>query len=257
MAVAIISSCTLALFRAKWRGMDGDFIVDCLIWVVVGSVIGARLYYVIFYGNWSEILYVWHGGLAIYGGILGGTIALFLKLEVRSEELEVREETKSISKFKKNWIKFLELADVFAPCLLLGQAIGRWGNFVNAEAHGGAATNFLRMTIWENGSLISVHPTFLYESVWCLVGLMVILLLDRRRGRPKGSPLRIDANGMIFAMYVAWYGFGRMFIEGLRTDSLMFFGVRVSQVLAGVSFVLAVIWLIKTLKNKEERIKNK
>ena len=271
MATAIISAGILALFRANKRGIDGDFIVDCIIWAVVGAIIGARLYYVIFYGNWNELLAIWHGGLAIYGGIIGGAVAIFIQLGIRNEQLAIKDKKKKIANSSLIIANFFKIADVFAPCLLLGQTIGRWGNFVNAEAYGEAYSGFLAMTI--NGA--SVHPTFLYESLWCLLGLVVILIVERfceRMQTPPPPPLPHKSKllwgprmaspplrrggterqaGLIFAMYVAWYGFGRFFIEALRVDSLMLGSLKISQGLAAISFIVA-IWFVFKLTKREK-----
>jgi len=230
MASAILLAATLALVRARNRGMDGDFVIDCIMWAVVSAIVGARLYYVMFYGNWNEILAVWHGGLAIYGAIIGGAISVWLVCK------------------KKN-VSFLQMADCFAPCLLLGQAIGRWGNFINAEAYGGEYSGLFAMTI--NGA--SVHPTFPYESVWCLVGLAVILVVEKAAGllRPLRYNWRPRNDGIVFAMYVAWYGLGRMFIEGLRADSLMLGSLRISQILAAVSLAVSIFFIFKLTKRRD------
>jgi len=269
MAAAIIFGSVFALHRAARRELNGDLVVDALIWGVIGAIIGARLYYVIFYGNWSEIFQIWTGGLAIYGGIIGGAIGVFIQLTVNNEQRTTKDEKLRFSYFSKEWWKtrgkavlgeFLRLGDVFAPCLLLGQAVGRWGNFINEEAHGGPTNSFLRMTIYEGGQLVSVHPTFLYESIWCLVGIGIILLAERTvlrslwgsrvarkaLARDDGGSNEGAPAGVIFLLYIAWYGLGRTFIEGLRTDSLMLGSLRVSQWLAAISFVLAIwgIWRI-------------
>jgi len=140
MAAAIILGSVFALHRAARRALNGDLVVDALIWGVIGAIIGARLYYVIFYGNWSEFFQIWTGGLAIYGGLIGGALRVFLQLTVNNEQRTTKEEKLRFSYFSKEWWRtrgkivvgeFLKLGDVFAPCLLLGQAIGRWGNFIN------------------------------------------------------------------------------------------------------------------------------
>jgi phosphatidylglycerol:prolipoprotein diacylglycerol transferase len=227
MATSIIIAAAFALYRAARRGMDGDEPSDCILWAVVGALIGARLYYVIFYGNWNELLAVWHGGLAIYGAIIGGAVSIWIFCK------------------KKN-TKFWRIADLFAPCLLLGQATGRWGNFVNAEAYGGNYNGIFAMTI--NG--VSVHPTFVYESVWCALGLVLILVAEGLPiSRPRADNILPYKDGMIFAIYVAWYGLGRMFIEGIRADSLMMGSLRISQILAVISFLIS-IWFIYRLTKK-------
>ena len=166
----------------------------------------------------SSCLYVWEGGLAIYGGIIGAVLGVLI-----------------ISKIKK--ISPLNYLDIGALGLLIGQSIGRWGNFINREAHGAVTDSFLRMGLEDaNGAITYYHPTFLYESVWNMLGF-VLLHFYSKRGR--------KFRGEIFLLYVAWYGFGRGIIEGLRTDSLYLFGtgIRVSQLLAFASCAAALaVW---------------
>ncbi|MFR8915386.1 MAG: prolipoprotein diacylglyceryl transferase [Oscillospiraceae bacterium] len=182
------------------------------------AIVGARLYYVIFEWDqffgpgipWYRFLDIRSGGLAIYGGVIGAVLGMLIYTRVR--------------KFKV--LPFLDLTGIG---LLLGQAIGRWGNFFNREAHGGVTTCFLRMGLVENGALQYFHPTFLYESVWNLTGFVVLHFLSKKR----------KFDGQMFLAYLAWYGAGRMVIEGLRTDSLWLGPVRVSQLLAAVTMLLS------------------
>lgn len=210
--------------RSKQFGLTQDNLIDMLIFAVPSAVIVARLYYVIFnfslyQDNLWNIFKIRDGGLAIYGAIIGAVIAVIIFCKVKNMPVG-------------------PYFDLGAFGLLIGQAIGRWGNFMNREAFGRETTVFCRMGLTDaSGNTIFVHPTFLYESLWNLLGLLLLHIYS------KSGKRRYD--GQLFAMYVAWYGFGRMFIEGLRTDSLYLFstGLRVSQVLAGLSVVAAIVYL--------------
>jgi len=210
--------------RSKEFGLTQDNLIDMLIFAVPSAVIGARLYYVIFnfslyQDNLWNIFKIRDGGLAIYGAIIGAVIAVIIFCKVKKMPVG-------------------PYFDLGAFGLLIGQAIGRWGNFMNREAFGRETTVFCRMGLTDtSGNTIFVHPTFLYESLWNLLGLLLLHIYS------KSGKRRYD--GQLFAMYVAWYGLGRMFIEGLRTDSLYLFntGLRVSQVLAGLSVVAAIFFL--------------
>ncbi|MEG0777263.1 MAG: prolipoprotein diacylglyceryl transferase [Oscillospiraceae bacterium] len=210
--------------RSADFGVTSDNIIDLLLFAVPAGIIGARLYYVIFdfstyKDNLIDIFKIWNGGLAIYGGIIGGIIGAFIFARVKKLPLA----------------PFLDLGG-FA--LLIGQAVGRWGNFINREAFGRETEIFCRMGLTDAaGNTIFVHPTFLYESLWNLLGLLLLHIFSKLGKR------RYD--GQLFAMYVAWYGIGRLFIEGLRTDSLYLFntGIRVSQLLAGITVLGAIAFL--------------
>ena len=194
-----------------------------LICAVPLAIIGARAYYCLFSWNLYKddpirVLYIWEGGLAIYGGVIGAVIGLFLYTKVKK-------------------VKTSALLDIGGLGLLIGQSIGRWGNFMNREAFGAQTDSFLRMGLTDaNGATIYVHPTFLYESVWNAIGLLILHFYSKRR----------KFDGQIFLMYLGWYGLGRMFIEGLRTDSLYVgaSNLRVSQLLAGICFLAVVIFLV-------------
>ena len=217
--------------RARRFGIEQDDILDLLLYAVPQCIIGARLYYVVFYLDryrlqdgsldFGAMIRIWDGGLAIYGGIIMAIIvaAVFCK---------------------RRKISFFSLADLGSYGLLIGQLVGRWGNFVNVECYGGPTDLPWRMGIFEtvNGvyQYSEVHPTFLYESLWNLTGLILLaFVLEKYR----------KFDGQIFLSYMAWYGLGRAWIEGLRTDSLYFFstGLRVSQVLAIIFCVVAVVVL--------------
>lgn len=224
--------------KAADYGIVPDDLIDLLIWAVPLSIVGARLYYVIFYLDlyrradgsldFPAMVRIWDGGLAIYGGILMAILVLLIFCKVKK-------------------ISFLAFADLGSFGMLIGQMVGRWGNFVNVEAYGGPTDLPWRMGIYDtvNGAYqyLEVHPTFLYESLWNLLGFLLLALVVARRRK---------FDGQIFLSYMAWYGLGRAWIEGLRTDSLYFFstGLRVSQVLALVFFVLAVVLLVIQLSRK-------
>ena len=215
-------------------GIHPDEGLDIILWSMLGAIVGARAYYVAFQwdhykDNLKEIFNLRGGGLAIYGGIIGALIVAFIVC--RSKKLPM-----------------LPVADAAFPCVMLGQAIGRWGNFFNMEAFGTNTTlpwgmtsdtisNYLsrhQAALLAQGVVVDpampVHPTFLYESLWNLIGVAVLLLwLFPRR----------SYDGQITLGYTAWYGLGRFFVEGLRTDSLMWGSVRVSQALGGVLFIVA------------------
>ena len=222
IACAIALGVFLCLKREKELGLPREISIDFALAAVPAAVIGARLYFVAF--QWPlyapqplRILYLWEGGLAIYGGVIGGAIAAWI-----------------FSRIKK--LPFAALADLVAPALILGQGIGRWGNFFNGEAFGPILTNpslqFFPLGVNIDG--VWHAATFFYESAWDLLGFL--LLWNMRR--------RITARGNLFLLYLVWYGLGRAVIEGLRTDSLMWGGVRVSQALSVVLCVSAALALI-------------
>lgn len=217
--------------KADIYGIEQDDIVDLLLYAVPLCIIGARLYYVIFYLDlyrdaegrleFGKMVRIWDGGLAIYGAVIMAIIVAFLFC-------------------KKRGIRFLSLADLGVFGLLIGQLVGRWGNFVNVEAYGSLTDLPWRMGIYDTVDgvyqYMEVHPTFLYESLWNLAGFLLLALVVAKHRK---------FDGQLFWSYIFWYGLGRAWIEGLRTDSLYFFstGLRVSQVLAILSCVAAGIVL--------------
>lgn len=222
IAMAIGLGVFLCSRQEKRLGLPKDITVDFALWAVPAAILGARLYYVAFQWdmyrqNPAHILYVWEGGLAIYGGVIGGAAAALV-----------------FSRVKK--VSFLTLADMVAPALILGQAIGRWGNFVNQEAYGtlisDPALQFFPLAVQVNGEWHMA--TFFYESVWNFIGFW-LLWLNRKK---------ITARGNLFLGYLCWYGLGRAVIEGWRTDSLMWGNVRVSQALSAGLFLAAGIALM-------------
>ncbi len=219
--LVIVTGLLLAVFyawrRCKQFGITQDEITDGVLCVVPVAIICARLYYCIF--SWSDyasnpisVLYIWEGGLAIYGGVLGAIAGVAVYCRVRK-------------------LKLSALLDLVALGFLIGQCIGRWGNFFNREAFGAETDWFLRMGLLNSatGQVEYHHPTFLYESVWNLAGFIALHFLSKKR----------QYDGQIALGYVAWYGLGRAWIEGLRTDSLYWGPVRVSQVLAALSCIAA------------------
>ncbi len=221
----IIAGFLYVLYRSKFEQIKSDDVLDIAIFTIISAMVGARLYYVVMnlshYHTFLEVIAIWNGGIAIYGGIIGGALATLI-----------------VSKVKK--LKSAKLYDMIVPGVMLGQMIGRWGNFVNTEAFGTETSLPWRMGIHKIGEFVYetpvyVHPTFLYESVWNAVGFVLINLFYKKK----------KYDGQIFLLYILWYGFGRMFIEGLRTDSLMIGDtIRASQLLAFVSVIISFILLI-------------
>ena len=241
LAAAMLAGLFLCMRQAKRYGLTQDHVLDLVLWAVPSCIIGARLYYVIFYLdlyrnadgslNWGDMIAVWDGGLAIYGAVIAALIVVFF-----------------YTRHKK--LPFFAMTDLGAMGLLLGQIIGRWANFINREAFGGLTDLPWRMRLWVSSSqYIEVHPTFLYESLWNLAGLGLLLFVISK-GR------RFDGENTWF--YFLWYGLGRFWIEGLRTDSLYLFGwtflgepIRVSQALSLVMVVVAAVMLFYNIKIKK------
>lgn len=217
----IVAGFLYALYRAKFEKIKTDDVLDFAIYGVIFSIIGARLYYVLTtlenYHSFYDVIAIWNGGLAIYGGIIAGCITGFV-----------------ICRIKK--IRTAKLFDIAGPAFMLGQFIGRWGNFMNAEAFGSECSLPWRMGIQNiyHIDTIYVHPTFLYESLWNLLGFVLVNFFYKKK----------KYDGQIFLMYITWYGFGRMLIEGLRTDSLWVGSWRISQVVGLLSFVVGLTLLI-------------
>ena len=217
ICLGMILCMILGIRFSKRYGLDSDKVMDYVLFAIPAAIVGARIYYVIFrmdyYGaNPGEIVKIWKGGLAIYGGIIAAVITILI-----------------VSRVKKD--KFLHILDFAMPYIMLGQAIGRWGNFVNQEAYGSQTTWILGMTgsriEQEVGEGILVHPTFLYESVWCLLGFAFLVFFRKRLQKSYGE---------ITALYMCLYGAERAIVESLRTDSLMITvgstELRVSQILS-------------------------
>lgn len=211
--------------KSKDFGIKADDFYDLMIWLIPVSILGARAYYVLFrLGDYLSrplsVFAVWEGGLAIYGGVIAGILTVIL-----------------VCRHKK--IPFTAMLDLVIPGLLIGQILGRWGNFMNREAFGAETEIFCRMGLTApDGTTIYVHPTFLYESLWNLAGLIFLLVFDKKGKRKY--------DGQNTLIYFLWYGLGRAWIEGLRTDSLYIgsTGIRVSQALSIVLFLAALAALI-------------
>ena len=224
IAVGLMLAVVYACRRSKQFGLKEDNLIDGVLCIVPFAIICARLYYCIF--EWDQykddlwsIFHIWKGGLAIYGGVIGAAIGIVVYAWV-----------------KKDKVNLFAVLDITSLGFLIGQSIGRWGNFFNREAFGAETDSFFRMGLTNvyTGEVTYYHPTFLYESVWNLCGFLLLHFLSKRR----------KYDGQVALGYVAWYGLGRTFIEGLRMDSLYWGPVRVSQVLAAVSCAAAVGLLI-------------
>ena len=241
LAAAMLAGLFLCMKQAKRFGLTEDNVLDFVLWAVPCCILGSRIYYVIFYLDlyrtadggldWGRIIAIWDGGLAIYGTVIAGVIVALI-----------------FTRLKK--LRFTAMADLAVMGLMLGQVIGRWANFINREAFGAETTLPWRMKLWTSAyTSIEVHPTFFYESLWNLVGLLLILFVVSR-GR------RFDGENTCF--YFLWYGLGRAWIEGLRTDSLYLFNwtflgqpIRVSQALSVVLAAGAAFLLFYNIKIKK------
>ena len=221
IALGLVLAVVYGMRRSKQFGLTEDHILDGVLWIVPFAILCARLYYCVFeWDTYKEnpisILYIWEGGLAIYGGVIGAAIGIIVYTRIKKLSLGA-------------------LLDLVSLGFLIGQSIGRWGNFMNREAFGAPTESFLRMGLFNSrtGAFEYYHPTFLYESVWNAVGFVLLHKLSKKR----------QYDGQIALGYVAWYGLGRAFIEGLRMDSLYWGPFRVSQLLAAVSCIAAAVVL--------------
>lgn len=235
--LAIISACILVFNEAKKQKIPKQFLDNLFFYTILFGLIGARLYYVIFeYKQYINdpisIFKVWEGGLAIHGGIIAGLITIIVMC-------------------KKNNIKILKMTDIVVVGLIIGQAIGRWGNFFNSEAYGSATTlenlqnlfipNFIINGMNINGTYY--HPTFLYESLWNIIGFVILLILR------KSKKIKL---GQLTGIYFVWYGIGRFFIEGMRQDSLMLFGIlKQAQIISILMIIIGILIIVFTRKNKK------
>lgn len=237
IASAVLIGVTLSQYLAKRRGVNPELLADLAIWLVIGAIPCARLYYVAFQWQqyaqypWWYVFAIWQGGIAIHGAIIGGTIATLLFARLRK-------------------ISFWQLSDLVAPSLILGQAIGRWGNFFNSEAYGRATDVPWKLAIFNEirnpqGEVVEkvfqgyFHPTFLYESLWNL-GVFALLLTLFFWGLKNYDRLK---TGTITAAYLIAYSLGRVWIEWLRTDSLMLGPLRIAQVVSLIAIALGLIIL--------------
>jgi len=239
MLLAVLTGIYLSIKESKKQGMY-FFISDLVTYAIIFGIIGARLYYVIFNfnsykDNLLSILYIWEGGIAIYGAIIGGLLAIIYLARKRKQSI-------------------IKTTDIIVPGLILAQAIGRWGNFFNQEAHGTEVTlefleslhlpNFIIEGMYINGSYY--HPTFLYESIWCIIGFIILITIRKLTKRK---------TGIMTCTYFIWYGIGRLFIEGLRTDSLYLGIFRISQIVSIILILIGIIGIILSIVkgNKNER----
>ncbi|MFW6035769.1 MAG: prolipoprotein diacylglyceryl transferase [Halothermotrichaceae bacterium] len=229
-AIIIGSALLFGIFiiqrEAKRRGIDQEFFLDFFLYGIPAAVIGARLYYVIFQWeiysrNPAKILAFREGGLAIHGAVLGGLIVLIIMSKIRN-------------------ISFWKSVDIISPALILGQAVGRWGNFINQEAHGDIVSKefishfpeFIQKQMFINGNYY--HPTFLYESVWNIFIFIILIYFRKKDYMLKGD---------IFLLYIIGYSIGRFFIEAMRTDSLMLGSIRVAQLVSVTAIITGIIIL--------------
>ncbi|MCS0788276.1 prolipoprotein diacylglyceryl transferase [Cytobacillus firmus] len=226
IGVGIALALIIAMREGERRGLPKDIFADLMLWAIPIAIISARIYYVIFQWDFysqnpGEISKIWNGGIAIHGALIGSVITAYVFA-------------------KKRKISFWKLADIAAPSIILGQAIGRWGNFMNQEAHGREVSRaflenmylpeFIVDQMYINGAYY--HPTFLYESIWNIIGFIILILLRRANLR----------RGELFLSYVIWYSIGRFFVEGLRTDSLMLTeNLRIAQTISIVLIIGALV----------------
>ena len=233
--LGVIVAYILITREGKKQGLPKEFISDLIFYTLIIGILGARVYYCVFnldyyLANPSEILKIYNGGLAIHGGVIAGLIFVYFYTK------------------KKN-VSFIKILDIVAPAVIIAQSFGRWGNFFNQEAHGGITTyqNLKNMHIPEfiiNGMHIEgkyYYPTFFFESIWCLIGFMILMIARRNKNLRKGFQI---------GFYFIWYGIGRFFIEAFRTDSLMFFGLKIAQIVSLIGIIIGII-IIVTNKNKK------
>lgn len=236
--IAVLIGYQIVLRYCKKIGFQISTIIDMLLYLIIWAIVGARVYYVIFnfsafQDNLLGIFMIWKGGLAIYGAIIGAVIYICYYCY-------------------KHKLNFIQVLDIFSLPLLLGQAIGRWGNFFNSEAYGGITTYeslksmFLPEFIIDGMYIEGAYrqPTFLYESIWCLIG---VLILWRIRKKP------FQKNGAQISFYLIWYGIGRFFIEGLRSDSLYIGDFRVSQIVSIIMVIVGIVGMI--MVNRKKKVK--
>lgn len=233
--LGVIVAYILITREGKKQGLPKEFISDLIFYTLIIGILGARVYYCVFnldyyLANPSEILKIYNGGLAIHGGVIAGLIFVYFYTK------------------KKN-VSFIKILDIVAPAVIIAQSFGRWGNFFNQEAHGGITTyqNLKNMHIPEfiiNGMHIEgkyYYPTFFFESIWCLIGFMILMIARRNKNLRKGFQI---------GFYFIWYGIGRFFIEAFRTDSLMLFGLKIAQIVSLIGIIIGII-IIVTNRNKK------
>lgn len=233
--LGVIVAYILITREGKKQGLPKEFISDLIFYTLIIGILGARVYYCVFnldyyLANPSEILKIYNGGLAIHGGVIAGLIFVYFYT-------------------KKRNVSFIKILDIVAPAVIIAQSFGRWGNFFNQEAHGGITTyqNLKNMHIPEfiiNGMHIEgkyYYPTFFFESIWCLIGFIILMIARRNKNLRKGFQI---------GFYFIWYGIGRFFIEAFRTDSLMFLGLKIAQIVSLIGIIIGII-IIVTNRNKK------
>ena len=238
--IIIASGVLIAFFvsylLAKKKGLDFDIITDGFLWSFPFALIGASLYYVAFeyknYHSFMDVINIRNGGMAIHGGLIGGLLVAYIFTRVKK-------------------INFFEYIDVIIPGVILAQAIGRWGNFMNQEAHGGPVSeafiskfpHFIQQGMLINGRYY--HPTFLYESIWNLIVFAILIFILYKKK---------NQHGIVIGSYMVLYSLGRFFIEGLRTDSLMFFGLRTAQIISLIGIVVGAVIIFMANRNSKKKI---
>ncbi|GLB59811.1 prolipoprotein diacylglyceryl transferase [Cytobacillus sp. NCCP-133] len=240
IGIGIALALIIAMREGERRGLPKDIFADLMLWAIPIAIISARIYYVIFQWDFysqnpGEIIKIWNGGIAIHGALIGSVITAYVFA-------------------KKKKVSFWQLADVAAPSIILGQAIGRWGNFMNQEAHGREVSRaflenmqlpeFIINQMYINGAYY--HPTFLYESIWNIIGFIILILLRRANLR----------RGELFLTYVIWYSIGRFFVEGLRTDSLMLTDtLRIAQTISVALIIVALALIFYRRKKGQAEVR--
>ncbi|MBP3635343.1 MAG: prolipoprotein diacylglyceryl transferase [Bacilli bacterium] len=234
--VGVIAAYFLITNESKKHNINKDTINDLIFYTLIMGIIGARIYYVLFNldyytQNPSEILKVYNGGLAIHGGIIFGIIFVYFYC-------------------KKKGLGYLKILDICAPAVMLAQSFGRWGNFFNGEAHGFVTTletlknihvpQFIIDGMFIDGNYY--YPTFLFESIWCIIGFIILMILRKRKNIKLGIQI---------GLYFVWYSVGRFFIESLRTDSLMLFNLKMAQIVSVIGMVLGIILIISSKKREK------
>ena len=236
ISMGVLAAMGVIYVLSKKKNLDYDTIIDAFLITFPISIVGARLYYVAFeyknYHSFMDVINIREGGLAIHGGVIAALLAGYI-----------------FAKYKK--INFLEYVDVVMPGVILAQAIGRWGNFMNQEAHGGPVSeafiskfpHFIQQGMLINGTYY--HPTFLYESIWNLIVFAILIFILYKKK---------NQHGIVIGSYMVLYSLGRFFIEGLRTDSLMFFGLRTAQIISLIGIVVGAVIIFMANRNSKKKI---
>lgn len=238
IVISIVIGLNFSLKQAEKNGLGKEFLSDLIFYLIPVGIIGARLYYVIFNfllfkDNLLDIFKVWEGGLAIYGVVIASIIFIIYYCKKKNKNI-------------------LLTIDTLVPYLILGQAVGRWGNFINKEAHGPLTTlehlkdmhmpDFIINGMYINGSYYI--PTFLYESLWCILGFIILLIIRKKN--------KYRHKGLMMCIYFIWYAVGRFFIEGLRTDSLYLGTFKVSQIVSIILIIIGIVGIIYILRRNRK-----